>query len=84
VTALAEVAAYVPPQRAPIESLARELDLSPMQLKVFQRYHGLAEVSRDPDRSLVDLLTSAACANSGRGSVMCSTRAACRWWRRSR
>ena len=44
----------------PIESLARELDLSPMQVKVFQRYHGLAEVSRDPDRSLLELLTSAA------------------------
>jgi len=59
VTALAEVAAYVPPQRVPIESLAQELGLSPMQMRVFQRYHGLAEVSRDPDRSLLDLLTSA-------------------------
>jgi 3-oxoacyl-[acyl-carrier-protein] synthase III len=60
VTALAEVAAYVPPGRVPIGSLAAELDLTPMQVKVFQRYHGLAEVSRDPDRSLTDLLASAA------------------------
>jgi 3-oxoacyl-[acyl-carrier-protein] synthase III len=57
VTALAEVAAYVPAQRVTIESLAPELELTPMQVKVFQRYHGLSEVSRDPDRSLLDLLT---------------------------
>ena len=56
-TALAEVAAYVPVQRVTIESLAPELELTPMQVKVFQRYHGLSEVSRDPDRSLLDLLT---------------------------
>ena len=56
-TALAEVAAYVPAQRVTIESLAPELDLTPMQIKVFRRYHGLSEVSRDPDRSLLDLLT---------------------------
>jgi 3-oxoacyl-[acyl-carrier-protein] synthase-3 len=59
VTALAEVAAYVPAKRATIESLGPELGLTPMQVKVFQRYHGLSEVSRDPDRSLVDLLTCA-------------------------
>ena len=64
-TALVEVAAYVPPQRVPIESLAPGLGLSPMQVKVFRRYHGLAEVSRDPDRSLTDLLTSAAGQLSG-------------------
>jgi 3-oxoacyl-[acyl-carrier-protein] synthase-3 len=60
VTALAEVAAYVPSLRVPIESLAQQLGLSPMQVKVFRRYHGLAEVSRDPGRSLPDLLTCAA------------------------
>jgi 3-oxoacyl-[acyl-carrier-protein] synthase-3 len=65
VTALAEVAAYVPEQRVPIESLAAELDLTPMQVKVFRRYHGLAEVSRDPDRSLLDLLTCATDQLSG-------------------
>lgn len=58
-TALAEVAAYVPSRRVPIESLAPELGLSPMQVKVFRRYHGLAQVSRDPGRSLLDLLTCA-------------------------
>jgi 3-oxoacyl-[acyl-carrier-protein] synthase-3 len=56
VTALAEVAAYVPSRRVPIESLAADLGLRPMQVKVFRRYHGLAEVSRDPDRSLLELL----------------------------
>jgi len=65
VTALAEVAAYVPALRVPIESLAPELGLSPMQAKVFRRYHGLAEVSRDPDRSLLELLTCAAGQLSG-------------------
>jgi 3-oxoacyl-[acyl-carrier-protein] synthase-3 len=59
VTALAEVAAYVPSQRVPIESLAADLGLTSMQVKVFRRYHGLAEVSRDQDRSLLELLTSA-------------------------
>lgn len=58
-TALAEVAAYVPASRVTIESLGPDLGLTPMQVKVFRRYHGLAEVSRDPDRSLVDLLASA-------------------------
>ncbi|MBO3751103.1 hypothetical protein J5X84_33950 [Streptosporangiaceae bacterium NEAU-GS5] len=59
-TALAEVSAYVPPGRVPIESLAPDLGLSPMQLRVFRRYHGLSEVSRDPGRSLPELLASAA------------------------
>ncbi len=58
-TALTEVAAYVPPQRVPIGSLAPELGLTPMNVKVFQRYHGLAQVSRDPDRSLLELLMCA-------------------------
>jgi 3-oxoacyl-[acyl-carrier-protein] synthase III len=65
VTALAEVAAYVPAQRVTIESLAPELDLTPMQVKVFRRYHGLSEVSRDQDRSLLDLLTCATDQLSG-------------------
>ena len=64
-TALAEVAAYVPEQRVTIESLGPQLDLTPMQVKVFRRYHGLSEVSRDPDRSLLGLLTSAADQLSG-------------------
>ena len=64
-TALAEVAAYVPAQRVTIESLGPELDLTPMQIKVFRRYHGLSEVSRDPGRSLLDLLISATDRLSG-------------------
>jgi 3-oxoacyl-[acyl-carrier-protein] synthase III len=65
VTALAEVAAYVPSGRVPIESLGADLSLSPMQVKVFRRYHGLAEVSRDHGRSLLELLTSATDQLSG-------------------
>jgi 3-oxoacyl-[acyl-carrier-protein] synthase III len=65
VTALAEVAAYVPAHRVTIGSLAPELDLTAMQVRVFQRYHGLSEVSRDPDRSLLDLLTCATDQLSG-------------------
>ena len=64
-TALAEVAAYVPANRVTIESLGPDLDLTPMQVKVFRRYHGLAEVSRDQDRSLLDLLTAATDRLSG-------------------
>lgn len=58
-TALARVAVYVPEHRATIESLGADLGLTPMQVKVFRRYHGLSEVSLDPGRSLLDLLTSA-------------------------
>ena len=39
-TALAEVAAYVPAQRVTISSLAPELGLTPMQVKVFRATTG--------------------------------------------
>ena len=64
-TALAEVATYVPDRRVPIETLGPDLGLTPMQVKVFRRYHGLSEVSRDPERSLLDLLASAAARLAG-------------------
>jgi 3-oxoacyl-[acyl-carrier-protein] synthase III len=60
-TALAAVATHVPDGRVPIEDLADQLGLSPMQMKIFRRYHKLNEVSRDPDPSgtLLDLLRAA-------------------------
>ena len=59
-TALAEVATYLPEQRVPIEDLAGRLELSPMQVKLFRRYHDLAEVRLAPDGTVLDLLLAAA------------------------
>ena len=59
-TALEAVSVYLPPARIPIESLAGSLGLTDMQVKLFRRFHGLREVSRDPDGSLYDLLMKAA------------------------
>lgn len=58
-TALVEVASYLPPDRVPIEDLADGLGLTPMQVKVFRRYHKLGEVRRDHDGTLLDLLRRA-------------------------
>jgi 3-oxoacyl-[acyl-carrier-protein] synthase-3 len=59
VTALDAVAAYLPSVRVPIEDLADRLDLNERQVKVFRRFHGLSEVCRDPDGTLLDLLYGA-------------------------
>jgi 3-oxoacyl-[acyl-carrier-protein] synthase-3 len=59
VTALDAVAAYLPRQRVPIEDLAEHLGLDDRQVRVFRRFHGLGEVCRDPDGTLLDLLVSA-------------------------
>jgi 3-oxoacyl-[acyl-carrier-protein] synthase III len=59
-TALEAVSVYLPPARIPVESLAGPLGLTEMQVKLFRRFHGLKEVSRDPDASLYDLLMKAA------------------------
>lgn len=58
-TALLEVACYLPPGRVPIEEVAERFGLTPMQIKIFRRYHKLGEVGRDPDGSLLDLLRGA-------------------------
>jgi 3-oxoacyl-[acyl-carrier-protein] synthase-3 len=58
VTALAGVATYLPDRRVPIEDLAGPLGLTRMQVAVFRRYHGLAEVRRD-DGTVADLLMAA-------------------------
>jgi 3-oxoacyl-[acyl-carrier-protein] synthase-3 len=54
------VSVYLPSARIPIESLAGPLGLTGMQVKLFRRFHGLSEVSRDQDGSLYDLLMKAA------------------------
>jgi 3-oxoacyl-[acyl-carrier-protein] synthase-3 len=60
-TALDEVAAYLPDRRVPIEDLADRLALSPSQLKVLRRFHGLSEVRRqEPGETVFDLLAGAA------------------------
>lgn len=59
-TALEAVATYVPDGREPIEDLAGKFGLTPMQVKLFQRYHGLADVPREPEGTLLDLLLAAA------------------------
>ena len=59
-TALEAVSVYLPPAPVPIESLAGSLGLTNMQARVFRRFHGLREITRDPDASLRDLLMKAA------------------------
>jgi 3-oxoacyl-[acyl-carrier-protein] synthase-3 len=59
-TALDSVATYLPPGRVPLTDLADRLGLTTIQLRVFQRFHGLSEVRCDPDGSLLDLLLAAA------------------------
>lgn len=58
-TALVAVGSFVPEQRVPIEALAEKFDLTPMQVRVFRRYHKIGEAARDPSGTLVDLLRHA-------------------------
>jgi 3-oxoacyl-[acyl-carrier-protein] synthase-3 len=58
-TALDAVSVYLP-ARVPIESLVGSLGLTDVQVRVFQRFHGLREVGRDPDPSLPAMLMKAA------------------------
>lgn len=58
-TAITDVAAHLPDKRVPIEDLGAEFGLTTMQLRVFRRYHKLAEVRMDPGGSLLDLLRAA-------------------------
>jgi 3-oxoacyl-[acyl-carrier-protein] synthase III len=59
-TALDAVSVYLPPTRIPIENLADSLGLTSTQVRLFRRFHGLNEISRDPEASLYDLLMKAA------------------------
>src|SRR2546430_11287193 len=60
VTALDAVSVYTPAFRTPIENLAGPLGLTDLQVRLFRRFHGLSEVRLDPDRSLPELLRTAA------------------------
>ncbi|WP_433615681.1 3-oxoacyl-[acyl-carrier-protein] synthase III C-terminal domain-containing protein [Dactylosporangium sp. CA-139114] len=54
-TTLAGIGTFVPGARVSIESYAEEFDLTPMQVRVFRRYHKLGEAARS-DESLTGLL----------------------------
>jgi 3-oxoacyl-[acyl-carrier-protein] synthase III len=59
VTALEAVSTYLPEQRVPIEDLADRLDLTPIQVKLFRRFHGLGTVCRAPEATPGELLLRA-------------------------
>lgn len=59
-TALAAISVYLPEQRVPVEDLAERLRLTPMQVKLFRRYHGLGTVSRAPEPTPAGMLLRAA------------------------
>jgi 3-oxoacyl-[acyl-carrier-protein] synthase-3 len=65
-TALRAVSAYLPEQRVTIAELAGPLALTPSQVQVLKRIHGLSEVRRQGDgESLVDLLAAAVAGLDG-------------------
>ncbi|HEU5107191.1 MAG TPA: 3-oxoacyl-[acyl-carrier-protein] synthase III C-terminal domain-containing protein, partial [Micromonosporaceae bacterium] len=54
------VAAFLPDRRVPIGDLATQLGLTPGQVRVLHRFHGLSEVCRArPEETPLDLLTAA-------------------------
>jgi 3-oxoacyl-[acyl-carrier-protein] synthase-3 len=55
VTAIAAVGTFVPAERVSIESYAEAFDLTPMQVRVFRRYHKLGSAARSTE-SLAGLL----------------------------
>ncbi len=59
-TALDAVAVYLPDHRVPISDLAGLLGLTSMQVRLFGKFLGFAEVRLDQDGTLSDLLYAAA------------------------
>lgn len=59
-TALEEVSAHLPAERAPVAQILTELDHSPAQIGLYRRYYGFAEVRRDSRATVGDLLLAAA------------------------
>ena len=55
-TAIEAVASYLPDQRVPVEDVAARLGMTSMQVRLFKRFLGLAEIRLDPQGSLLDLL----------------------------
>ncbi|MFI9331460.1 3-oxoacyl-[acyl-carrier-protein] synthase III C-terminal domain-containing protein [Kitasatospora sp. NPDC052868] len=58
-TALEAVAVHLPHQTVPIEAVGERIGLTPRQLRLFRRFHGLDQLRLDPDGTLLDLLGSA-------------------------
>ncbi len=59
VTALEAVAVHLPDDTVPIEAVGDRIGLTPRQLRLFRRFHGLDRVRLDPDGTLLDLLSGA-------------------------
>ncbi|MFC1411634.1 3-oxoacyl-[acyl-carrier-protein] synthase III C-terminal domain-containing protein [Streptacidiphilus sp. N1-12] len=58
-TALEAVAVHLPRHSEPIETAGARIGLTPRQLRLFRRFHGLDQVRLDPDGTLLDLLSGA-------------------------
>jgi 3-oxoacyl-[acyl-carrier-protein] synthase-3 len=58
-TALKAVACYLPDKRVPVEDVAGQLGLTSMQVRLFRRFLGLAEIRLDQGGTLQDLLSAA-------------------------
>lgn len=56
VTALEAVAVHLPPHAVPIEAVGERIGLTPRQLRLFRRFHGLDQLRLDPTGTLPDLL----------------------------
>jgi 3-oxoacyl-[acyl-carrier-protein] synthase III len=59
-TAIEAVSVYLPTARLSVETVAEQLELPEMQVKLFRRFHGLGDVRYDPDISLSEMLLHAA------------------------
>ena len=59
-TFLDAVSVYLPDHRVPIADLREQLGLSTMQVRLFDRFFGYAEIRLDRDGTLADLLYAAA------------------------
>ncbi|MER5866270.1 3-oxoacyl-[acyl-carrier-protein] synthase III C-terminal domain-containing protein [Kitasatospora sp. NPDC002040] len=58
-TALEAVAVHLPPRLESIEDVGARIGLTPRQLRLFRRFHGLDQIRLDPDGTLLDLLDAA-------------------------
>jgi len=58
-TTLKAVACYLPDKRMPVEDVAGQLGLTAMQVRLFRRFLGMAEIRLDQGGTLLDLLSAA-------------------------
>jgi len=59
-TRLVEVSAHLPSTAVPIASLGESFGLTPVDVRVYQKFYGLRQVLLDPTAHLSDLLVAAA------------------------